>query len=64
MTSTQNTCHLFDADTAADLGPATAAQTEASYAAGVSGIIAVDSDGDVVPTGGFHVGRLRSVYVA
>lgn len=65
MTSTQNTeatAHLFDADTADDLGPATPEQVEASDRAaerdGGRGIFGIDADGDPVARGG------RSVYTA
>ena len=56
---------LFDYDTNEDLGLATAEQIEASFAEAAGGVIAIDADGDVVPTGqeAFAPRPLRIVYV-
>lgn len=64
--ATQTSRHfLFDADTAEKIGPATPEQTEASFAAGYTGIILVDVDGDVVIDGTWSAQQpgVRSVYV-
>jgi hypothetical protein len=57
---------LFDGDTAEAIGPATTAQAEASFAAGVEGFILVDADGDVVTDGSWAATQpgVRKVYVA
>ena len=55
---------LFDSETTALLGFATAAQFEASMAAGPEGHILIDDDGDVVDPGGFYADTARKVFVA
>lgn len=65
----QPTHHLFDANTADDLGTATpeqvAASDETATKDGGYGIILIDGDGDVVAAGSFldnGIAHLRRVY--
>ncbi len=59
---------LYDADTAERIGPATAAQVEASDLAaqrdGGAGVILIDADGDVCPVGSWDAQQpgVRRVY--
>ena len=56
---------LHDADTADKIGPATVEQTEASLAAGDTGVILIDADGDVIEPGTWAAQQpgTRKVYV-
>lgn len=60
------TFRLFDGDTTDEIGPATAAQIEASLAAGDTGLILIDGDGDVVEDGTWAAQQpgVRKVFVA
>lgn len=65
MTNTTATAHtLYDALTADPIGPATAAQVEASDAAGDTGVFIVDADGDPVACGSWAASQpgTRQVY--
>lgn len=65
MNPTETTRNLLDADTTEFVSIATAAQIEASDAAGDTGIIRIDSDGDVVEPGSWSYDQpgTRTVYV-
>lgn len=56
---------LFDADTADKIGPATAEQISASLAAGDTGVILVDIEGNVIADGSWDARQagVRKVYV-
>lgn len=65
--TTDWTAHLYDADTADDLGIATAPQMAASdysEAKGENGIFLIDADGDVCPDGSWDSQQagVRRVY--
>lgn len=64
--TTQHTADLFDSDTAELIGPATEAQIAASLAAGETGHILIDADGDVIEPGTWAAQQpgVRKVYVA
>lgn len=64
-TTTEYFDELFDADTNDAIGPATADQINASLAAGPTGIILIDADGDVVEFGTWPANQkgVRRVYV-
>ena len=63
--ATTSTYHLYDGDTAEDLGVATHPQVDASLAAGSEGFILIDTDGNVVEPGSWAARQpgSRKVYV-
>ena len=65
MTTSTNPT-LFNADTTDEIGPATAAQIEASLAAGDTGLILIDADGNVIHEGSWEAQQpgARKAYVA
>ena len=65
-TNTAAQYDLFDANTADKIGPATPEQIEASLAAGDTGTILVDADGNVVADGSWEHQQpgVRTAYVA
>ena len=66
MTTNTTAQYLYEYNTSDKIGPATSDQIEASLAAGDTGTILVDADGNVVADGSWEAQQsgVRTAYIA